>query len=227
VPRVLFVGDSSTYGFDVSDGAAFWSIVARDAGVEPIVAAAPGYSSYQSRVLLGRFLPLHPDWVVLFVGGYNDHRPRQYYEDAEIPARMARRHAAWHGVRALQAGELVANLAGRWIDRNLRDSEQTLRVPPARFDENLRAMLDAARAADARTLVLIPPFSPELRAARPILAVYEETLLARAREAGAERIDLGPLFADAEAFRFDHVHPSALGHQRIAAAITAVLRAAQ
>ena len=127
-------------------------------------------------------------------------------------------------IRALQAGELVANLAGRWIDRNLRDPEQTLRVPPARFDENLRAMLDAARAADARTLVLIPPFSPELREKRPVLAVYEATLRDRAREAGAQVIELGPLFADPATFRFDHVHPSALGHERIAGAITAALR---
>ena len=43
---------------------------------EPLVAAAPGYSSYQSRVLVDRFAPFAPDWVVFYVGAHNDERRR-------------------------------------------------------------------------------------------------------------------------------------------------------
>ena len=231
--RVLFVGDSSAYGFRVSDEESFWWLATRALAaarpgtlVEPIVAAAPGYSSHHSRVLLERFLPYQPDPVVFYVGAYNDHRRRRYFPDAEIPARMARRRAAWHDVRTLQSGELVANLVGGWADRAFRDPSETLRVPPDRFAANVRAMLAATRAAGARAVVLVPPFSEKLRRKRPSIPAYEAILRDEAAAAGARVVELGPLFADpAAAFLRDQIHPSPLGHQRIAEAIATVVLA--
>lgn len=140
---------------------------------------------------------------------------------------MHRRRAAWHRVRVLQAGELVANLFGRWIDRNFRDRIATSRVPPERFAANLDAMLAATRSAGARALVLVPPFSPKLRAKREAaLATYQAILRERAAAGGARVVELGPLFSDpAVAFLPDQIHPSAVGHERIAAAVAAAIAA--
>ena len=229
--RLLFVGDSSAYGYGVADDETFWSLAARavaaarpGAPVEPIVAAAPGYSSYQSRVLLDRFLAYRPDWVVFYVGAYNDHRRRSYYPDDAIPARMQRRRAAWHAIRTLRTGELAADLFGRWIDRTFRDRVATVRVPPEAFAANVAAMLDATRQGDAHALVLVPPFSPKLRAKVAALPRYEAILRDGAARACARVVELGPLFDDVAAdFQPDQIHPSALGQARIAEAVAGVI----
>jgi lysophospholipase L1-like esterase len=231
--RVLFVGDSSTYGWNVGDAEAFWSLAAGalaashpGVAVEPVVAAAPGYSSYQSRVLLERMLAWRPDWVVLYVGGYNDHRRRRYYADAEIPARMARRRSGWHEVHTLRAFEQVADRFGAWLARQLRDPALLARVPPRDFEANLRAMLVATQRSGARALLLAPPFSAKLREKRAAVPQYEAVLARVAAEQGVARVDLGPLF-DAAAFMPDGFHPSAEGHRRIAAAVVAALETAE
>lgn len=229
-PRILFVGDSSAFGFGVQDAESFWRLASDALGAEPIVAAAPGYSSYHSRVLLGRFLPQRPGWVVFYVGAYNDYRRRVYYPDAEIPERMARRQAAWHQIRTLAAGELVFDKAGRWLRRQSRDPLATVRVAPAAFEANLAAMLAATRAAGARSLVLIPPYSDAQRARRgPLISLYEETLR-RVAAAGADQVvELGPVFAaasQAPLFQADGIHPSAAGQARIATEIERAIRAA-
>ncbi len=229
--RLLFLGDSSAYGYGVADEDSFWSLATRavaaarpDAKVEPIVAAAPGYSSYQSRVLLDRMLPYRPDWVVFYVGAYNDHRRRSYYPDAAIPDRMARRRAPWHAIRSLRAGELAADLLGRWIDRNFRARVETVRVPPDAFAANVAAMLEATRQSGARALVLVPPFSPKLRAKVAAIPRYEQILRDEAARAGARVVELGPLFDDVAAdFQPDQIHPSARGQARIAGAVAAAI----
>lgn len=227
--RILFVGDSSVYGWGVADDETFWSLASRALGAEPIVAAAPGYSSYHASVLLDRFLPAAPQWVVFYVGAYNDHRRRVYYPDAEIPARMARRHAAWHRIHTLAAAERVVDKLGRWLRRQSNDPLATARVTPAEFEANLRAMLESTRRAGARSLVLIPPFSPELRARRASIPRYEE-IVRRVADRDADRVvELGPVFdapSDGPLFQADGIHPTAAGQARIAAAIEREIRTA-
>jgi lysophospholipase L1-like esterase len=233
--RILFVGDSSVYGFGVADADTFWfrataSVAAAWPAepIEPIVAAAPGYSSHHSLVLVERFAPYAPDWTVLYVGAYNDHRRRKYYADAAIPERMARRRASWHRVRTLQSGEFAANVFGAWLARNVVDPAENLRVPIAAFERNVTAMLDVANGAGARIVVLVPPFSEPLRARRPWISRYEAALREAAARAGAEVVELGPIFdtiGDA-AFLRDGIHPSVAGHHAIAKAVAKAVLAA-
>jgi lysophospholipase L1-like esterase len=227
--RLLFVGDSSVYGWNLADADTLWWQTARrlaarlpDREVEPIVAAAPGYSSHHSRVLVDRLLAARPDWVVLYLGAYNDHRRRVYYPDADIPSRMARRRAAWHEIHALRAGEYLGDRLGKWLGRNVRDRAALVRVPPAAFEANLRAMLAAIERAGARALVLVPPFSPKLRASHAV-ADYEAILARVPAELGVPRIDLGPLFAGDDGFMPDGFHPNAQGQARIAEAVVAAV----
>lgn len=229
-PRILFLGDSSAFGFGVPDAETFWYLASEALDAEPVVAAAPGYSSYHSRVLLERFLPQRPEWVVFYVGAYNDYRRRVYYPDVAIPERMARREAAWHQIRSLAAAELVLDKVGRWLRRQSHDPLATVRVAPADFETNLRAMLAATRAAGARSLVLIPPYSEAQRARRgELISLYADTLR-RVAASGADRVvELGPVFAEPSRtplFQADGIHPSTAGQALIADEIESAIRAA-
>ncbi len=236
--RILYIGDSTVYGFGVADDEAFWSLATRALAArhpgqsfEPMVAAAPGYSSYQSRVLVERFAPFAPDWAVLYVGAHNDERRRMYYEDAAIPARAARQHATWHQLRALRAGEFLIDRLGRWVEKQVGGPTAWRRVPPAAFEANLRAMLATARAAGARPLLLIPPLADTLARRYPATPVYQEILKRVAAEQQIASVALEPLFAaydPKDLYRpDDDFHPNPLGHRLIADAIVQAIEAAE
>jgi len=228
--RILYVGDSTAFGFGVPDDETFWSLATREIGAqhpdriyEPLVAAAPGYSSYQSRVLVDRMLPFAPDWVVFYVGAHNDERRRSYYVDADIPARAARRQAAWHQIRTLQAGEFLIDRFRRWLGKRFHRSIWFRRVPPDAFEANMRAMIAAVRAAGAQPLILVPPLSDSLLERYASTPVYHDILRHIAAELGVPSVELQPVFAEHDAsdvYRAgDDVHPSPLGQRLIARAI--------
>ena len=228
--RILYVGDSTAFGFDVRDDEAFWSLATREVAAqhpdqvfEPLVAAAPAYSSYQSRILVDRLLPYAPDWVVFYVGAHNDERRRSYYKDAEIPARAARRKAAWHQLRTLRAGEFLIDRIGNWITRKAQRPTLFRRVPPDEFEANMTAMIAAVRATGARPLILVPPLADSLLERYPGTPIYHEILRRVAAERDVPSVELQPIFAEqdqTEVYRTgDDFHPSALGQRLIAHAI--------
>ena len=228
--RILYVGDSTAFGFGVADDEAFWSLATREVGAqhpeqifEPLVGAAPGYSSYQSRILVDRLLPYAPDWVVFYVGAHNDERRRSYYEDAEIPARAARRRATWHQLRTLRAGEFLVDRLGHWVSKQVHVLNTFRRVPPEAYEANMTAMIAAVRAAGARPLILVPPVSESLAKRYPGTPAYRDILRRIAAEHDVLSVDLQPVFAEhdeTEVYRTgDDVHPSPLGQRLIARAI--------
>lgn len=118
--RLLFVGDSTCFGIWVALDDTFAARASSDLAVrsgrtvEYEIAALPGYSSWHARVLTRRLVERQrPDQVVFYVGAHNDHSRARYYPDGAIPARLARRHAAWHQVRLLLLLENVADQAWR------------------------------------------------------------------------------------------------------------------
>jgi lysophospholipase L1-like esterase len=229
VLRVLTVGDSSAWGLGVREEEAFAALGPRLVGaargsapVEYAIGALPGYSSYQSRVLLGRLLPLRPDLVVFYVGARNDLTKGSYYTDAAIPGRMRRRDARWHSVRLLLAGENLVDFFHKEVVVKLRGKPERARVPLPEFRANVRAMLAAARGAGAAAIVLVPPWSASLLESFPFLGDYRAALEELAREAGAPAVALQPLFAarpEEEVYFPDRLHPNAAGHALVAGAL--------
>jgi lysophospholipase L1-like esterase len=226
--RLLFIGDSSVYGVGTHDettlfGVAAASIAARlpDRDVDYLVGAIPGYSSYHSRILLGRLLPYSPDVVIFYVGAHNDHSRGRYYKDADIPRRMARRFAWWHQIRTLEAIELVSNVFYRKILRQFRSKENQARVPPWEFEENMREMLRMTRDAGAEAIVLLPPYSESLLERHPTIPQYQEILERMAGEFGVVHSALQEVFEAATTEertlyqKHDDYHPSPLGHRLI------------
>jgi len=234
--RLLFVGDSTCFGIWVALDDTFAArasrelAAARGRAVEYEIAALPGYSSWHSRVLTRRLVERQrPDRVVFYVGAHNDHSSARYYGDGAIPARLARRHAAWHDVRVLLLLENAADEAWRHWGRKLVPAERALRVPPDEFAENLRDMLRRTRAAGAEALVLSPPWSAHQLADHPEIPRYRELLRAVAHEEGAALLDLQPVFAgrgEAELYQRDRIHLSAAGHALAAQAIAEQLASA-
>jgi lysophospholipase L1-like esterase len=199
--RILFVGDSTCFGLHVALEETFAAIASRRLevalpaqGIEYEIGALPGYSSWHSRVVTRRLLAQRPDLVVFYVGGHNDHSRARYYADGELPARLARRGAAWHRVRGLRLLENATDASYRHFLRKLRSMESAARVPPADFRTNVRDMLQRTRAAGALALVLSPPVSTLLLADHPIVPRYQEALREVAREEGALFADLHEAF---------------------------------
>jgi lysophospholipase L1-like esterase len=234
--RLLFVGDSTCFGIWVALDDTFAARTSRELeartgrAVEYEIAALPGYSSWHSRVLVRRLVERQrPDRVVFYVGAHNDHSRARYYPDGAIPARLARRHAAWHQVRLLLLLENAADQAWRHWGRKLVPAERALRVPPDAFAENLRDMLRRTRAAGAEALVLSPPWSSHQLADHPEIPRYREILRSVAAEEGAAFLDLQPAFAgvdEAALYLDDRVHFSTAGHAHAARAIAEQLASA-
>lgn len=233
--RILFLGDSTAWGLGVSLDETFAARATRalddrlPATRERFVLGAfPGYSSYQSAVLLERLLPLGPDLVVFYVGARNDGDRARYYRDARIPARQARVDAAWHRWHVLRALELGLDRLLRLARRTLPDAARA-RVPPGAFRANLDRMAAALEQAGVPALVVLPAVSPGFEREQPLVRRYREALERFAADRGLPVVSLDERFEAAaragenDLFFPDGYHLAARGHARVADAIAAAV----
>jgi len=227
--RILFLGDSTAWGLGLPLDRTFAARSTQLLGeahperaFEFLIGAFPGYSSYQSKILLGRLLPLSPDLAVLYVGARNDSTRHRYFEDADIPARRARLQAAWHRVRLLRLGEALWDRLHRSLFRKLLTYEARARVPLDAFRANVADILRQLERARVPALVVVPPFSEKLTRREPLAPAYREALREIARERGVPTVSLQAVFdrADPAGLYFeDGYHFDAGGHALAAEAI--------
>jgi lysophospholipase L1-like esterase len=129
----------------------------------------------------------------------------------------------------LRTFEFLADWVWRQGIRKVLPPGHRERVPPAEFDENIRAMLDATQRAGAEAIVLLPPYSSSLLARKPILRRYQEILRQEAIAHGVPFSELQPLFAqhdEASLYHADRIHPNATGHHVIGDEIARLAREA-
>ncbi len=209
--RILALGDSCTWGWQVDQSAAYPQVLQRliDENQGPgkyrvINAGAPGYTSYQGLVYLrDRGMELKPD-VVIVAFGFNDSLPNgDVEEDLAVQKRMLplvmlddfllTHSALWRLVRTLVRGEGPR-------------PEQPLRVSPEKFKENLTRIVALIRERGARPLLLSfsgPP-NPKNGYARAMGEIAAEQNVPLV-------VYSGP--------RIDVVHPSADGYGQLASKI--------
>ena len=229
--RILFVGDSTCFGLGVALDETFGRAAAARLAtpgrpVEAILGAFPGYSSYQSALLLEELLPMAPDLVVLYVGARNDGDPYRYFPDAAIPERRARQAAGWHRVRLLRAVEAAADRAYRSVFRKLRSRLARARVPPYAFRDNLEHMALLAREAGVPLLVVLPPISPRFADEEPQVETYREVLRSFTESFDLPTVNVDARFAaesEGALFQPDHFHLTARGHAIVADEIAATI----
>lgn len=250
--RILCFGDSVTFGYriplvfpDVPEqydrndapypGRLERLLAAEFPGrdLEVIAMAVPGYSTHQGRILVEQTIDwLEPD-VVVICFGFND-VARKHFPDREV---MSRDLLPTLARRVMSSSQALLHAWRRWTTRPDRPHEKRPEPGPrvSRDDylENVRAMVDEARAHGAAVLVIgavyrdrttNPPEAKrmtEYRAALryaitsngiPYLEIPELT------ESGAPTN--GPLFGE-------HVHPSSDGHQLMAERVRDALRASR
>lgn len=242
--RIVCVGDSTPFGAGVRYEDTFGMRLERlvqaalpDRPVRTVLAALPGYSTHQSRVLLDRYAAaLQPDVTVLYCGAWNDYVPAVRRSDAEQARSL---HAA-----PLRVLRILDRVFGTTLTPETRESLVTAfregkpphgrRVPLTEFRGNVAHLIAVARRAGSRVLVILPPLPPKTLAEYPIALEYRAAL---GEVAAAENVSVVDAPAMLERFtaecpepwRYgpsgypacfsDWVHLSALGHELVAAAL--------
>ena len=181
--RILYMGDSTCWGLGVKLEDCFSALATRliaednpDHKVDYVIGAFPGYSSYQSRIMLKRLLPVKPDLVVFYVGANNDHTRARYFKDSKIPSRSARLHVSWHQIHLLRAIEGFRDKIYRKFLRKLRSRDASSRVPTNDFHDNITEMLKSVIKHGSHALILIPPYSNHRLDRHPTIPKYQQIL---------------------------------------------------
>ena len=244
--RIACVGDSCTFGVAVRYEET-WGVLLERAlraanpgrRVESILAANPGYSTHQNRLLYEhQVLPLAPDVTVLYVGGWNDYVAAVGPNDRE---RTARRESRWYSSRIVQlltrpdAGDRDAVMAAF----NRDEAPFGRRVPLAEYEANVRAMIAGGRSDGGVVLMVLPPVTQASLQRHPTAQAYRAATTAIARETGVPIYDAPARFREAHEAGppewqklpqgewpclGDWVHPTVMGHRMIAEGLVGLLR---
>lgn len=221
-PRVVFVGDSLTFGWGVEEEQSFPSRIGRMLAVEVVNLGVTGYGLGQSYLLLRQEgLAMQPAIVVLTVC-QND------FQEVVSERMYGRTKPRFR----IDGEQLVLSPAGdraSWLER-----ASTLYRTIALLLGRSRPRLEGERLAEARRLVraLIGAMAEESRrAGARFLVVHDgdgwlgQTL----DEDGVELVDVGPALDRAEeaagpvTFANDRLHWNARGHQVVAEELRAAV----
>jgi lysophospholipase L1-like esterase len=215
-PRVVALGDSSTFGWDVQGHEAWPKALERllaqsGRSVEVLNLGVPGYSSHQGRLLLPEVWPLAPDLLIVAYGR-NDELDTAFAPTAHGRGRtdaelMPGDHIAAPPPASVSDRVRESSLfqAARQVQSNWRTepkssgtqkekaADRLRRVPVPQYRENLRAIVQAAREQGVGViLVSLGCFFDEYRA----------VLLEAAREENVVALNTFPLlFSKVNAIR--------------------------
>jgi lysophospholipase L1-like esterase len=161
--RVLFVGDSNTFGVGVRTEESFVEVIERLLpGVQAINLGVSGYSSYQGRMVLERHLAtLRPDVVVVSFN-FNDRATREAPDSPEEFRRafspagprqtLARAAAVPYTTRALQA--VLVRTGMLTMQAPIDVTMLRPRVDEDSYRDNIARMVRMAREAGAQAILL-------------------------------------------------------------------------
>lgn len=248
VRRVLFVGDSNTFGIGVAHDATFssrlhrWLGTSNDSSWEAINAGVPGYSVFQmARWLEKEGLALDADLVVIYPGAWNDFTPCIEADD-ETQAWRIDDARTW--IDASRIVRILKSLRAADEAKRTRDEEYRrrvnkayseraerpdgARVPREAFRRLLERAVIMAGNAGARVLLVVPPAPLATRMRFPEGEVYADIVRLVARVNSIGLVDARAAFAaypePEEKARFcDIIHPSVHGHAEIAYMIASAL----
>ena len=238
-PRAMVLGDSSIYGFGVSDSDVFTTLLENDLQADIINGGVPGYSTTQALNLLwGRGLALDPDLLIV-ASLWSDNN-----FDSFVDADQLSRYAAWQrtgqasiqGVlerfaiyRALEfamkkdQAETVS-----WMELRRQKPSGNRRVPIQQYAANLAEFCTVMADRGGGVVFVVLPNRHDVEGGieQPPWVPYRSVMRSTARACGAPIVELPEVFrAAGQPFLFlDEMHPSVPGHQLMAKAIAQKLR---
>jgi lysophospholipase L1-like esterase len=245
--RLMVTGDSSVFGFGVEEKEVFVGVAAQQLGVEPVNAALPGYSTWQTLHLLElRALATQPDLVVI-CNLWSDNTFDRFV-DREILATLARYEDGWRGrvhqvfsysaifrlaeleLRTAKNAELARGVTWRQ-DPNAEGRLGVRRVEINEYAANLRKISNRVTENGAEVAFLLLPNRVDIDGgdAPRTWDPYRDVLRAIAQETGAVLVDGPSLFDNsqlsAENLFIDEMHPSAEGHRILGEGLASALAA--
>ncbi len=222
--RVLFLGDSCTFGLGVDDHETFPAIVQdRLSGVRCINAAASGYTAYQGRRLLEQLqLQPQPDAAVITFGR-NDDLVWDHLSDLEHAKLIEEERARLaHQFRSV---ELIRQVLPR---RNEGPPQQEGPPRPRLTDEEyvqeMTAIVQWCRRRDIEPILIVWPFEVQMRS--PGQVRKQALVLRLANQADVRLVDLVPVFraGGGSSLFLDVVHANARGCELVADTLLPVLQ---
>jgi lysophospholipase L1-like esterase len=237
--RILFLGDSYTWGIAVQDGESWPFLVeallrARGIDAVAIDAGVPGYDSEQEAALLAELLPRYRPAAVVLGFVMNDLEPVMF---APVPPEQAYRTCwSWlfedsKGVLSTLGVLAIDDGAFLHIEKPVLEPDYPRALDPGRpeWPRTRAALLSIhaqCRAAGVPLLVpIFPDFTKPFDPHGPLRVIHAH-VRAVAAAAGFRALDLMPTFAGADHLQLwvpGDGHPGAEGHRRFAAAIAPVV----
>jgi len=243
--RVLLLGDSTVYGVRVSDAQSFGGLLEkslRDKNIptEVLNGGCPGFSSWQAlQALKDRLLAYSPDLVIIATlwsdaqgtaepdaARFGQEKGRSllsrsaFYVWLQAKIRRARWETAEPEKVAFQLGNIPGSPPPGAEIMGPMKLAPTHRVPLGDYKENLREMAQLVRQQGGDVAFLILPCFRDLQIGRvgDFRDAYREAMTEIADELNAPLVNSAQVFqeGDVHALFFDDVHPTAMGHQRIA-----------
>jgi len=238
--RVLFLGDSFTFGQGVEEEKTFPRLLekrwrdqpfVRGRSVRVINASKLGWNiSEEEGFLLGQAMAWKPDLILLIT----------IPNDSEFGATFDHFHERWVARSALWRSHLFRFLYVRWlwvsfeylhpernVVRHLRELWQPGTAELSAYRDALHRMADRSRREGAGFVQVLFPFFYRLDASYP-LRVYHEQARRIARETGTPCLDLLPVYLGRKPFDLSvsatDSHPNDRAHALAAEAIDGFLR---
>jgi lysophospholipase L1-like esterase len=243
--RILLLGDSSVYGVRVTDEQSFGGrlekkLRTRNTEIEVLNGGVPGFSSWQAlQALEDRLLAYTPDWVIIATlwsdaqgaaqpdaARFGDGKGRSWLTHSAFYVWLQSkiRRARW-STKAPERIEFKLDRipgdpppgAGPMGPNKLAP---THRVPLDAYRSNLKEMAKKVRGQGGEVAFLILPCFRDLFIGRvgDFRDAYREAMVEVASDLNAPLINSANSFTegDVHALFFDDVHPTAMGHERIA-----------
>lgn len=221
VYRILYLGDSCTFGWGVDYKDTFANVLNEllnkhyvNYRFESINAGVPGYSSYQGlQYYQAELYRYSPDIIIAFFGANDvglNLKPDKYQSIANQAQLQLDEFLTMHSKLYGSLKLILLNyyiMRGRFVQR----------VSYADFIENLRDLKNAADYRGTKTIFLFPVW-------RDVNTLTQNPQLSFAPSVDIYSVFTGKIngmYCRAEDLIYDGVHPSALGHMVIAEAILA------
>jgi lysophospholipase L1-like esterase len=208
--RILFLGDSCTFGIPVNDGESFPALVQQAlSGTECLNAGVPGYSTFQGRLLLeGTSERLD---VIVITFWPNDRSVWDQLGDYEHQELLrAERENSFSRYRYLR------------ILRRAAPTDRP-RLSAAEFEEQIRLLVRLSRDRGAKPVIQIWPARQQVEGMGE--TDHQEVLRRVSKTEGVMLVDLLPVFraAKSRGLFVDSIHASRAGYALAAEALVRVL----